>query len=96
MKAVHIIFESRFDAEIMGVLHREVEIPRYVRIDNMLGVRSVQREGRRAYRTDDGHCLIIAVCVDDMAARILTGMAAVRARLGHGVHAYSTHVEQYV
>jgi hypothetical protein len=96
LKVVHVIFESRFDAEIMGVLHREIEVPRYVRLDNMTGVREVEREGRRAYRSDDLHSLITIVCADDMAARILTGIAAVRGRLGHGVHAYSVSVEQFV
>jgi hypothetical protein len=96
LKVVHVIFEMQFEPEIIGLLHREVVVPRYVRLDNLSGGREVEREGRRAYRVDDRNSLIIIVCDDSLAERIVSGAASLRQRLGHGVHAYVTQAERVV
>ncbi|UCH34095.1 MAG: hypothetical protein JSV65_16320 [Armatimonadota bacterium] len=96
MKVVHLIFETQFEAEVIGLLHREIEVPSYTRVDNLTAVMAIQRGGRLAYRLDDGNSMMIVVCADDVGGRILAGVATLRERLGHGVHAYVTQAEQVV
>jgi hypothetical protein len=96
LKVVHVIFESQFEPEIISLLHRELEVPRYLRLDNLNAGRAVEREGRRAYRVDDRNSLIIVLCDDDLAEQIISGVTNLRQRLGHGVHAYAMPAEQVV
>ena len=78
----------------MGLLHREIVVADYARLDNVVLAREVARQGRRAYRMDDGNHLIIVVCADDIAARVLQGIAGLRERPGGGIRAYAMAVEQ--
>lgn len=86
----------QFEPEIISLLHRELEVPRYLRLDNLSAGRAVEREGRRAYRVDDGNSLIIVVCDDGLAERLISSVTNLRHRLGHGVHAYVMPAEQTV
>ena len=81
---------------MIGLLHREVKVPAYARLDNVLGARAVERQGRRTYRVDDRNSLLIIICEDDVARRIMTGASALRNRLGHGLRAYIAQAEQIV
>lgn len=96
MKVVHLLFDAQFEAEIIGLLHREVKVPGYARVDNVVGARAVERQGRRAYRTDDHNSLLIIMCEEETARRIITAAGALRQRLGHGVRAYVMQAEQSV
>ena len=96
LKVVHVIFQMQFEPEVISLLHREVDVPRYLRLDNLNGARAVDRDGRRAYRIDDRNSLIIIVCDDGLAERVISGVATLRQRLGHGVHAYATQAERVV
>ena len=93
---MHVIFESQFEAEVIGLLHREVAVPDYVRLDGLVGARAVKREGRKAYRADDRNSMAIIVCADDVAGQLMAGVEALCERVEHGVCAYVTDVERVV
>jgi len=96
VKLVHLIFETQFEAEVIGLLHREVGVRSYARLDDVMGAHAVERKDRRAYRVDSSSSMIIIVCEDDIAGQIMAGLAALRTRLGHGIHAYAAQAEQFV
>jgi len=96
LKVVHVIFEARHEAEVIGLLHREVAVPRYMRLDDVAIAYEVERQGRRAYRMDGRNSLIVIVCTDEVAGRIVRGVAAVGKRVGDGVSAYAMPAEQAV
>jgi len=81
---------------VIGLLHREVKVPGYTRLDNVVGARAIERQGRRAYRIDDHNSLVVIMCEEDLARRIITAADALRRRLGHGIRAYVTQAEQFV
>lgn len=94
MKVVHVIFERRHEAEVIGLLHREIAVPGYARLDGVALAREVERPGRRAYRSDDHNSLIIVVCADEIADRILQGVKGLRGRVEQGVRAYSMSAQE--
>ena len=94
MKVVHIIFGAHQEAEIIGLLHREIAVPDYLRLDGVTVAHEIERQGRRAYHSDDRNTLIVVVCEDDMAERIVQGVAALTRRVEHGLRAYAMPAEQ--
>jgi len=96
LKVVHIIFEGQFEAEVITLLHREVRIPRYLRLDGVTDARAIERQGRCAYRLDQRDSMIIIICDDAIAARVMAGLAALRDRLGDGIRSYAMHAEEVV
>jgi len=79
---------------VIGLLHREVAVPSYMRLDDVAIARQVKRGDRRAYGMDGRNSLIVIVCTDEVAGRIVRGVAAVGKRVGDGVSAYAMPAEQ--
>ena len=91
---MHVIFESRHEPEVIGLLHRDAAVHDYLRLDGVCVSREVERQDRRAYRSDNRNSLISIICADDIADRILHGVAALRGRLGCGVRAYAMPADE--
>jgi hypothetical protein len=96
LTVVHLIFEGQFEAEVITLLHREIRVPRYQRLDGIADARAIERQGRSAYHVEQRNSMIIITCDDDAAAKIMAGLAALRDRLGEGIRGYATRVEQAV
>jgi len=96
LKVVHLIFEGQFEAEVIGLLHREVEVTSYLRLNDVGGAHAIEREGRSAYRVDDRNSMIVVVCEERTARQIMAGVEGLRNRAGRGIHAYVTPAEDFV
>lgn len=93
---MHVIFEAHHEPEVLRLLHREVAVPDYARFDRVVLAHEVERPDRRAYRTDARNSMIVIICADDIARRILHEVSALRERLGRGVRAYVVSAEEVV
>jgi len=81
---------------VIGLLHREVAIPGYVRFDDVVVAREVDRPSGRVYRSDDRNSMIVVVCADDVAHRVIAGVTALGERVGLGVRVFATPAEAVV
>ncbi len=81
---------------MIGLLHREVGVPSYVRLDDVVVAREVDRPSGRIYRMDDRNSMIVVVCADDVARRVAEGVTALGERVGRGVRVFATPAEAVV
>lgn len=89
MHTLFLIYDRAFDHEVRAIIEREMAgIPRYTRIDGVIGARMVEQEAITGYRADRRNRMIVAVAEPPVIARITEGLRALRAQQGHGLRAF--------
>ena len=89
MQTLFLIYDKTMDNEVRAIIEREMAgIPRYTRIDGVLGARMVQQEAATGYKADRRNRMIVAVAEPAVTARIAEELRALRAQKGHGLRAF--------
>lgn len=96
METLFVIYDVQFEAEIAAIIERDMVISRYSRLDNVVGARMAAQEARSGYLSDRRNRMIIAVAEPETVARIVEGLRALRARMGHGLRAFVVPVNQVI
>ena len=99
MRALFLIYDESFQAEISAIIERDMVVPRYSRVDNVIGARMAEREARESegpYLADRRNHMIILVAEELTISRITEQLRALRRRKGHGLRAFVVPVGEVV
>jgi hypothetical protein len=88
MQTLFVIYDEGMEAEITAIIGRGMVVPRYTRIDNVIGARMAEREAETGYLTDRRNRMIVAVAEDPVIEQIAKGLRALRRRKRHGLRAF--------
>jgi len=97
MRTLFVIYDKTMEQEVRAIIEREMAgIPRFTRIDNVIGARMVEREAATGYRTDRRNRMIVAVAEPAVIARITAGLRVLREQKGHGLRAFVVPLEEVI
>lgn len=98
MKVLTLIYDATYEDQITAILHRDMILPRYTRLKDVQGGRLIELEKRSDanYEFLPKNNMIIAIASDDVIARLVQDLQALRARLKHGLRGYVTDVVDVV
>ena len=98
MKVLTLIYDSTYEDQVTAILHRDMILPRYTRLENVQGARVLELERRTDadYEHLPKNHMIVAIAGDDVIARLVRDFQALRARLKHGLRGYVTDVVDVV
>ncbi len=88
MQTLFIIYDVLFESQIREIIEREMVIPRYTRIDGVIGARAAEMEAVTSYVADRHNRVIIAIAEEFTIATMVEELQALRAREGHGLRAF--------
>jgi len=88
LKTLFIIYHEDLEAEIRSVLHRRMVLPRYTRIDNVVGARMVEMEAESGYMTDRRNRVILIVAEDATITKLAGELRRMRDTAGHGLRGF--------
>ncbi len=90
METLFIIYDELFETRIREIIERGMVIPRYTRIDGVVGARTVEMEanGETAYVADRQNHMIVAIAEPSVIARMVTELRRLRRKEGHGLRAF--------
>jgi hypothetical protein len=88
METLFVIYDEAFQEEISAIIERDMVVPRYSRLDGVIGARMAQREEQSGYLTDRRNRMIVLVAESATIARIVRNLSDLRARKGHGLRAF--------
>ena len=96
METLFIIYDELFDEEVRAIIERGMVIPRYSRIDNVIGARTVEMQHQSSYLDDRRNRMIVAIGEPAVIAQIVAELRALRDREGHGLRAFVVPVLEVV
>jgi len=88
METLFIVYDVLFERRIRDIIERGMVIPRYTRIDGVIGARSVEMETETSYVADRENRMIVAIAEPATIARLVADLRALRAKEGHGLRAF--------
>ena len=88
METLFLIYDEALQAEVSAVIEAEMVVPRYTRIDDVIGARMAEREAESGYLADRRNRMIVVVAETATVDRLVADLAALRARKGHGLRAF--------
>lgn len=88
MQALFVIYDEGMEAEITAIIEKGMVVPRYTRIDDVIGARMAEREAETGYLTDRRNRMIVAVAEEPVIEQIAKGLRALRRRKRHGLRAF--------
>ncbi len=88
METLFIIYDVLFESHIREIIERGMVIPRYTRIDEVIGARAAELEAVTSYVADRHNRMIIAVAEAPTIAAMVRELQELRAREGHGLRAF--------
>ena len=89
MRTLFLIYDQTIEHDVRAIIERKMAgIPRYTRVDSVIGARMVQQEAATGYKTDRRNRMILAVAEPAVIARIAEELRALRAQKGHGLRAF--------
>jgi hypothetical protein len=88
MQSLFVIYDEAFQQEISAIIERDMVVPRYSRLDGVIGARMAQREEQSGYLADRRNRMIMLVAEPLTIARIVVALKDLRARKGHGLRAF--------
>ena len=88
MEVLFVIYEESFEDEISALAERAMVVPRYSRIDNVIGARMAEQEQETGYLTDRRNQMILVIAEPATIARLADDLRAMRQRKGHGLRAF--------
>ena len=96
LRVLTLIYNEEFEPEVIGIIHRQMTIPRYTKVRDVIGARAdIQEETDYPLPGVRNHMLII-VAEHDTIDCLLADLKALRANRGHGLRAFVTPVEQVI
>jgi len=88
METLFVIYDKTFQTEISAIIERDMIVPRYSRVDNVIGARMAKQEEKSGYLADRRNRMILVVAEPTTIARIVANLRDLRARKGHGLRAF--------
>ncbi len=88
METLFIIYDELFESQIRDIIERGMVIPRYTRIDGVIGARAAEMEAATSYVADRHNRMIVAIAESPTIGAIVQELQALRAREGHGLRAF--------
>ena len=88
METLFLIYDEALQAEVSAVIEAEMVVPRYTRIDEVIGARTAEMEAESGYLADRRNRMIVVVAERPTVDRLAADLAALRARKGHGLRAF--------
>ena len=82
METVFIIYDELFEERIRAIIERGMVIPRYTRIDGVVGARTVEMESETSYVTDRQNHIIVAIAEPEVIAKIVADLRRLRRKEG--------------
>jgi hypothetical protein len=96
METLFIIYDEHFEPHIRAIIEAGMVVPRYTRIDSVIGARMVQLREEASYLADRRNRLIMAIAEEQVIGRIVADLRELREREGHGLRAFVVPVNQVV
>jgi hypothetical protein len=96
METLVVIYDEAFQAEISAVVERGMVVPRYTRIDDVIGARMAEREAQSGYLADRRNRIILVVAEPPTIARMLSDLRALRNQKRRGIRAFVVPVSEVV
>jgi hypothetical protein len=92
MNALTLVYHEDFEPEITGIIQREMLVPRYTRVRDVIGARGDNMHNLNIVPDGKNHMLFI-VASHDIIEELATAFRALRAAKGHGLRGYITPVD---
>lgn len=96
METLFIIYDEHFEAHIRAIIESDMVVPRYTRIDNVIGARMVQLQEETGYLADRRNRMIMVIAEEQVVGKIVNNLRELREREGHGLRAFVVPVSQVV
>ena len=96
MKTLFLIYDEELEAEVNGLIQRDMVVARYSRIDNVVGARMAEIEAETGYRMDRRNRLILIISEDEVIARLTRELQKMRRRKKHGLRGFVVPVEAVI
>jgi len=96
MQTLFVIYDEGMEADITAIIEQGMVVPRYTRIDNVIGARMAEREAATGYVADRRNRMIVAVAEEPVIAQIAKGMRALRRRRKHGLRAFVVGLKEVI
>jgi hypothetical protein len=96
MQTLFVIYDEAMETEITAIIETGMVVPRYTRIDNVIGARMAEREAATGYVTDRRNRMIVAVAEEPVIQQIARGLRALRRRRRHGLRAFVVPLQDVV
>ena len=88
METLFIIYDELFDEDVRAIIERGMVIPRYSRIDDVIGARTAEMQHQVSYLDDRRNRMIVAIAESAVIAQIVGDLRLLRDREGHGLRAF--------
>jgi hypothetical protein len=88
MQALFIIYHEDLEQQVRRVVDRGMAVPRYTRIDNVIGARMVQEEEATGYMTDRRNQIILVLAEEGVVEILIRELQILRRRSGHGLRGF--------
>jgi hypothetical protein len=96
METLFIIYDVLFESRIREIIEQGMVIPRYTRIDNVVGARAAEMEAATSYVADRNNRMIVAIAEPPTIAQIVQGLSVLRQQAGHGLRAFVVPATQVI
>jgi len=96
VKTLFLIYHDTLEPEISALVQRDMVIPRYTRIDDVVGARIAERERETGYTTERRSRLMVLVAEDSVIDKLVRNLRALRRRHGHGLRGFVVPTENVI
>ena len=96
METLFLIYDEALEGEVRGVIERGMVVPRYSRIDEVIGARMVGLEAAGDYVADRRNRMIMLVAEVHTMGDLVAELRALRRREGHGLRAFVVPVKEVI
>jgi hypothetical protein len=96
VKVLHLIYDLEFEPLVTAILHRDMVIPRYTRLEGVTGARAIQAALRGDYALAQKNRMLIVIAPEAQIAKLVAELKQLRVRLKHGLRGYVTPAEQVI
>ncbi len=96
MEALFLIYDEVLEGDVRSVIERGMIVPRYSRVDEVIGARMVGLEAAGNYLSDRRNRMIMLVAEPHTIGDLITELRALRQREGHGLRAFVVPVTEVI
>jgi len=97
METLFLIYDEAFQPEVSAIIERKMVVPRYTRVDNVIGARvAAAQEAGTGYLTDRRNRMIVAIAESATIGLLVSDLQALRRRKEHGLRAFVVPVSAVI
>lgn len=94
MKVLFIIYHEDLEPQVRNVLHRGMVVPRYTRIDDVIGARMVEAEEETGIATERHNRMVTVIADENIIGELVSDLERVRRAEGHGLRGFVVDATQ--